>query len=57
MREGKRIDAPPGTGDPRNRERITLAADEKGGAHVRFLNRKTLVPGRIVLDAEDLSIR
>jgi hypothetical protein len=47
------LDAPPGTGDDRNRERITLVADQKGGAYIRFLNRKTLVPGRIVLDDDD----
>ena len=47
------LDAPPGTGDDRNRERITLVADQKGSAWIRFLNRKTLVPGRIVLDDDD----
>ena len=31
------LDAPPGTGDDRNRERINLVADEKGGAYIRFL--------------------
>ena len=31
------FDAPPGTGDPRNRERLTLAADAAGGAYIRFL--------------------
>jgi hypothetical protein len=47
------FDAPPGTGDPRNRERITLVADAAGGAYLRFLNRKTQVPGRLVLDDND----
>jgi hypothetical protein len=47
------FDAPPGTGDPRNRERITLVADATGGAYLRFLNRKTHVPGRLVLDDND----
>jgi hypothetical protein len=47
------LDAPPGTGDDRNRERITLVADQKGGAYIRFLDRKTLVPGRLVLDDDD----
>jgi hypothetical protein len=47
------LDAPPGTGDERNRERIILMADQKGSAYIRFLNRKTLIPGRIVLDDED----
>jgi len=47
------FDAPPGTGDPRNRERINVVADETGGAYVRFVNRKTFVPGRLILDKED----
>ena len=47
------FDAPPGTGDDRNRERINLVADATGGAYVRFLNRKIAVTGRLVLDAAD----
>jgi hypothetical protein len=47
------LDAPPGTGDDRNRERITLVADQKGGAYIRFLDRRTLVPGRLVLDDDN----
>ena len=47
------FDAPLGTGDPRNRERINLSADAKGSAYVRFLNRKTLVSGRLMLDDND----
>jgi len=47
------FDAPPGTGDPRNRERITLVADAGGGAYIRFLNRKAGVPGRLVLGDDD----
>jgi hypothetical protein len=47
------LDAPPGKGDDRNRERITLVAYEDGGAHIRFLNRKTGVPGRLVLGPDD----
>lgn len=47
------FDAPPGTGDPRNRERITIVADDNGGAYLRFLNRKTGVPGRLMLDTDD----
>jgi hypothetical protein len=47
------FDAPPGTGDSRNRERITIVADAAGGAYVRFLNRKTFVAGRLVLDDKD----
>jgi hypothetical protein len=47
------FDAPPGTGDDRNRERINVVADATGGAYLRFLNRKTGVVGRLVLDAAD----
>ena len=44
------FDAPPGTGDDRNRERINIVADEKGGAHIRFLDRRTSVASRLYLD-------
>jgi hypothetical protein len=47
------FDAPPGTGDPQNRERINIVADATGGAYLRFLNRKTLVSGRLILDDRD----
>lgn len=47
------IDAPPGTGNDLNRERITLVADQNGGAHIRFLDRRTSVPARIYLDQEN----
>lgn len=47
------FDAPVGKGDDRNRERITLVADAEGGAYIRFLNRKTGVPGRLILGADD----
>lgn len=47
------FDAPPGKGDDRNRERISFIADSQGGAEIRFLNRKTLVPGRIRLGEDD----
>jgi len=46
------FDAPPGTGDARNRERITIS-DAMGGAYIRFLNRKTLVPGLLQLGEDD----
>ena len=52
-RIGMGFDAPPGQGDDRNRERINIVADENGGAYVRFLNRKTGVVGRLILDASD----
>ena len=47
------FDAPPGTGDERNRERINIVADTKGGGYIRFLNRKTLVPGLLQLGDDD----
>ena len=50
---GLGLDAPPGTGDDRNRERINLVADEKGGALIRFLDRRTSVASRMYLDEEN----
>jgi hypothetical protein len=47
------FDAPPGTGDDRNRERITIVADQHGGAHIRFLDRETKIPARLYLDHEN----
>ena len=47
------LDAPTGTGDDRNRERITLVADQMGGAYIRFLDRRTSVPARIYLDEQN----
>jgi hypothetical protein len=47
------FDAPPGTGDERNRERINISADAKGGGYIRFLNRKTFVPGLLQLGEDD----
>lgn len=47
------FDAPRGTGDERNRERITIVADDKGGGYIRFLNRKTSVPGLLQLGEDD----
>ena len=52
-RMGMGFDAPPGKGDDRNRERINIVADDNGGAYLRFLNRKTGVVGRLMLDAAD----
>lgn len=52
-RVGLGLDAPPGTGDDRNRERINLVADEKGGAHLRFLDRRPNVVSRMYLDEEN----
>lgn len=50
---GMGFDAPPGTGDRRNREGINIVADRNGGAYIRFLNRKTFVAGRLQLDRND----
>src|SRR5580765_3333874 len=47
------FDAPPGKGDDRNRERITLVADEDGGSSIRFLDRTTSVPARLYLDDQN----
>jgi hypothetical protein len=47
------LDAPPGTGDDRNRERINLVADEKGGAWIRFLDRRPSVVSRMYLDEQN----
>jgi hypothetical protein len=47
------FDAPPGTGVDANRERITIVADEKGGAHIRFLDRRTNVVSRMYLDEQN----
>jgi hypothetical protein len=47
------LDALRGTGDERNPERISLNADAKGGAHIRFLDRRTSVAARMYLDPEN----
>ena len=44
------LDAPRGKGDDRNRERITIVADGNGGSHIRFMDRRTLIPARMYLD-------
>jgi hypothetical protein len=48
------FDAPPGTGNDGNRERITLVADQNGGAFIRFLDRRTSVAARMYLDNQNL---
>jgi len=50
---GMGFDAPPGTGDDRNPERINIVADETGGAFIRFLDRRTSVAARMSLDSEN----
>ena len=52
-RAGIGLDAPPGKGDDRNRERINLTADENGSAQIRFLDRRTLIAARTYLDEEN----
>ena len=47
------FDAPRGTGDERNRERINLTAAPNGGAEIRMLDRKTWVRWRVALDSQD----
>jgi hypothetical protein len=50
---GMGFDAPRGTGDDRNTERLHFVADANGGAMIRFLNRKTSVPGWLRLGDDD----
>ncbi len=50
---GMGFDAPFDPANPKNPERIHLSADSKGGAMIRFLNRKTGVPGWIRLGDDD----
>jgi hypothetical protein len=47
---GMGFDAPPGTGDDRNRERINIIADERGAAQIRLLDQDTWVRARLILD-------
>lgn len=51
-RMGIGLDAPPGKGDDRNRERINLVADEDGGAYMAWKDRRTGVVARMYLDDE-----
>lgn len=50
---GMGFDAPRGKGDDRNRERLHFIADPEGGAMIRFLNKKTSVPGWLRLGEDD----
>jgi hypothetical protein len=47
------FDAPPETGDDRNRERVSIVVNEKGGANVVLKDRRTYVVSRWYLDAEN----
>jgi hypothetical protein len=47
------LDAPAGKGDDRNRERISLVADQHGGAYVRFLDRQTRAKAFLRLGDDD----
>jgi hypothetical protein len=48
------LDAPRGTGDDRNTERINLIADGKGGSSIVFKDRRTFIVGRMYLDPQNL---
>ena len=50
---GMGFDAPRVPGDDRNPERLHFVADAQGGAMIRFLNRKTGVPGWLRLGEDD----
>jgi hypothetical protein len=50
---GLGLDAPRCTSDPCNRERINIVADANGGSHLRFLDRRTGVAARLLLDDDD----
>lgn len=43
------FDAPPGTGDDSNRERINVIADARGGATIRMLDGATWVRARLTV--------
>lgn len=47
------FDAPRGTGDERNRERISIVADQQGGAYIRFLDRGTRAKAFMRLGDDD----
>src|SRR5262245_24437709 len=47
------LDAPAGTGNDANKERITLVADEQGGASITFKDRRTYVVSRMYLDSDN----
>ena len=47
------LDAPPGKGEDRKRERITLVAGENGGSCSRFLDRTTSIPDCLYLDEQN----
>jgi hypothetical protein len=50
---GMGFDAPPGTGDDRNRERFNIVADEKGGVAIRMKDRRTYVVSSWYLDDQN----
>jgi hypothetical protein len=47
------FDAPPGTGNDRNRERVSISAFGDGGAEIRMLDRETWVRARLALDSDN----
>jgi len=50
---GMGFDAPPGTGDDRNRERINIVANDSGGAYIVLKDRRTYVVSRWSLDSDN----
>jgi hypothetical protein len=49
------FDAPPGVGDPRNRERMNLIVTPTGHAELRVLDNHTRVSACLYTDAEELA--
>jgi hypothetical protein len=47
------FDAPRGTGDDRNRERVSIVADERGNGYVRLLDRQTRARAFLRLGDDD----
>lgn len=47
------FDAPRGTGDERNRERVSIVADERGNGLIRLLDRQTRARAFLQLDDDN----
>ena len=47
------FDAPRGTGDDRNRERVSIIADERGNGAIRLLDRQTRARAFLQLDDDN----
>lgn len=50
------FDAPRGTADERNRERVSIVADERGNGYVRLLDGQTRARAFLRLDGDDVSL-